>query len=162
MAAVVAAAGGGVVVTHSAAPPRTALQRPEYDDVVRVVRDFLAERIAAATAAGVVPSRIVVDPGHDLHKNTYHSLELTRRLGEIARLGHPLLVAVSNKDFIGETLDVPLEDRLPGTLATAALSIAFGARILRVHDVRSVVSAARMTEAILGFRPPATARHNYL
>jgi dihydropteroate synthase len=160
MAGVVAGADAGLVVTHSAAPPRQALSRPQYDDVVRTVREFLSERVDVALAAGVAPERIVVDPGHDLHKNTHHSLELTRRLGEIAALGHPLLVAVSNKDFIGETLDAPLDQRLAGTVATATLCVAAGARILRVHDVPALRSAVTMIEAVYGWREPAVTRHN--
>jgi dihydropteroate synthase len=160
MAGVVAAADAGLVVTHSAAPPRQALSRPQYDDVVATVRNFLSERVDVALAAGVAPERIVVDPGHDLHKNTHHSLELTRRLGEIAALGHPLLVAVSNKDFIGETLDAPLDQRLAGTVATATLCVAAGARILRVHDVPALRSAVTMIEAVYGWREPAVVRHN--
>jgi dihydropteroate synthase len=108
----------------------------------------------------VRPDQIIVDPGHDLNKNTYHSLELTRRLDEIAAIGYPLLVAVSNKDFIGETLDVPQHERLAGTLAGGVYSVLHGARIVRVHDVRATVDAVRMTEAIMGWREPVYTRHN--
>jgi dihydropteroate synthase len=160
MAAVVAETGAGIVITHSSAPARQALKRPHYDDVVATVREFLLERVDVALAAGIPVERIVIDPGHDLHKNTLHSLELTRRLDELAALGHPLLVAVSNKDFIGETLGVSLEQRLGGTVATATLCVAAGARILRVHDVATLRSAVTMIEAIYGWRPPATTRHN--
>jgi hypothetical protein len=80
-------------------------------------------------------------------------LELTRRLGELADLGHPLLVALSNKDFVGETLDVPLDQRLEGSLAAAAFSVVAGASILRVHEVQPTVRVVRMVEAILGRRP---------
>jgi dihydropteroate synthase len=113
-----------------------------------------------ALARGVRPDQIVIDPGHDLNKNTYHSLELTRRLDEIAAIGYPLLAAISNKDFIGETLDRPQPDRLAGTIAATVFCVLRGARIVRVHDVRAAVDAIRLTEAILGWRPPATARHN--
>jgi len=109
---------------------------------------------------GVRPEQIIIDPGHDLNKNTRHTLELTRRLDEIAAIGYPLLVAVSNKDFIGETLDAAQPDRLPGTLAAVVFCILHGARIVRVHDVAATVDAVRMTEAILGWRPPAYTRHN--
>jgi dihydropteroate synthase len=160
MAAVVAAANAAIVLVHSAAPPRTAVHRPHYDDVVTEVRDFLALRVESALAAGVAPEKILIDPGHDLHKNTFHSLELTRRLAEIAVLPYPLFVAVSNKDFIGETLDREKQDRLEGTIATAVFCILKGARIVRMHDVPAAVAAVRMTEALLGFRQPAYARHN--
>ena len=153
-----AEAGAGLVVMHTGGPPRTRPHRPAYADVVAEVRAFLADRTALARQRGVAAERLIVDPGHDFHKNTFHSLELTRRLGELADLGYPLLVALSNKDFVGETLDVPLDQRLEGSLAAAALSVAAGASIVRVHEVQATVRVVRMTEAILGRRPPAATR----
>ena len=153
-----AEAGAGLVVMHTGGPPRTRPHRPAYADVVAEVRAFLADRVAVARQRGVAADRLIVDPGHDFHKNTFHSLELTRRLGELADLGHPLLVALSNKDFVGETLDVPLDQRLEGSLAAAAFSVVAGASILRVHEVQPTVRVVRMTEAILGRRPPAATR----
>jgi dihydropteroate synthase len=158
LATVTAEQGGGLVVMHTGGPPRTRPHRSAYRDVVADVKHFLAERAALAVRLGVPAERIIVDPGHDFHKNTYHSLELTRRLGELTELGYPLLVALSNKDFIGETLDVPLELRVEGSLAAAVVSVLHGASIVRVHEVGPTVRALRMTEAIIGRRPPATAR----
>jgi dihydropteroate synthase len=160
LAEVVAGCRATLVITHSLAAPRTPYPRPAYQDIAAEVAGFLRRQVALATSHGVPPERIIVDPGHDLNKNTYHSLELTRRLPEITALGHPTLVAVSNKDFIGEALDLPGEERLPGTLAAVVICIMLGARIVRVHDVAAAVAATRMTEAVLGLRPPATARHN--
>ncbi|WP_370454449.1 dihydropteroate synthase [Homoserinibacter sp. GY 40078] len=160
MAGVVAASAGHIVLTHSLTPPRTPHPSPQYDDVVRAVVDHLRVRIDMALEAGVPFERLIVDPGHDLNKNTLHSLEITRRLGEVAELGPPVLVALSNKDFIGETLDRPQYERLEGSLAAAVVSIMNGARIVRVHDVRATVAAVRMTEAILGWREPAWLKHN--
>jgi dihydropteroate synthase len=153
-----AEAGAGLVVMHTGGPPRTRPHRPAYADVVAEVRDFLADRAALARRHGVASDRLIVDPGHDFHKNTFHSLELTRRLGELTDLGYPLLVAVSNKDFVGETLDLPLDERLEGSLAAVAYAVTAGAGIVRVHDVRPSVRVVRMTEAILGRRPPAATR----
>jgi dihydropteroate synthase len=158
VAEVAAEAGAGLVVMHTGGPPRTRPHRPAYADVVAEVRAFLTDRLALARGRGVAADRLIVDPGHDFHKNTFHSLELTRRLGELADLGHPLLVALSNKDFVGETLDLPLSERLEGSLAAAAFAVAAGASIVRVHDVRPTVRVVRMTEAILGRRPPAATR----
>lgn len=160
LAGVVAAAGATLVITHSLAAtrgagPRTQLARPSYGDVVTEVREFLAERVDYALAEGVASDRLIVDPGHDLNKSTPHSLELTRRLTEIGELGYPVLVAVSNKDFIGETLDAPRHERVEGSLAAAVVAITQGARIVRMHNVRESVAAVRMTEAILGWREPA-------
>ena len=104
--------------------------------------------------------RIVLDPGHDLNKNTLHSLELTHRLGELATLGFPLLASVSNKDFVQETLDLPRGEVTEGTLAAVVLCVLAGARIVREHDDRSVRRAVTMVEAVLGWRPPAVLRHN--
>jgi dihydropteroate synthase len=158
LAEVAAEAGAGLVVMHTGGPPRTRPHRSAYRDVVAEVAAFLDDRAAQARRAGVAAERIVVDPGHDFHKNTYHSLELTRRLGELTTLGYPVLVALSHKDFIGETLAAPLHQRLEGSLAAAVVSVMHGASIVRVHEVAPTVRALRMTEAILGRRPPAVAR----
>ncbi len=161
IAELIAETGATLVITHSlASPPRTPVHRPVYGDVAGEVAAFLMRRVETALKHGVRPSQIVIDPGHDLNKNTYHSLELTRRLNEITGLGYPTLVAVSNKDFIGEVLDASQDQRLEGTIAVLTLCVMLGARIVRVHDVPAAVRAVRMAEAVLGWRPPAYARHN--
>jgi dihydropteroate synthase len=161
MADAVAGTPAALVVTHSLAAPRTVYLRPTYADVTAEVARFLRDKVAVALERGVRPEQIIVDPGHDLNKNTYHSLELTRRLDEIVALGYPVLAAVSNKDFIGETLDAAQQDRLAGTIAVVVFCVLRGARIVRVHDVRATVEAVRMTEAMLGLRSPAApTRHN--
>jgi dihydropteroate synthase len=160
MAAVVAETGAHIVITHSVGPPRQEKPAAHFTDVVAEVRRFLLGRIHRAQAAGIPRERIIIDPGHDLDKNTLHSLEITRRLGEIASLGLPLLVAVSHKDFIGESIDRPRGERLAGTLAAMTACIWQGARIVRMHDVQAAVDAARMTEAMLGMRPPVRVIHN--
>lgn len=160
MAATVADSDATIVLTHSLHPPRAEPPRPEYGDVVLDVIGFLRERIERALDAGIPPERIVIDPGHDLNKNTLHTLEVTRRLGEVVALGYPVLAAVSNKDFVGEAINREQGERLAGTLAAAVFCVLEGARILRMHDVRAAVDAVRMTEAILGWREPAFTRHN--
>ena len=160
MADVVARGDAALIVAHSLAVPRTQHPQPRYDDVVAEVADFLSERMALAVSRGVRVDRIIVDPGHDLNKNTLHSLELTRRLGEFEVLGRPLLVALSNKDFVGETLDRERGDRLAGSLAAAVWCAANGARIVRAHNVAETVDAMRMVEAIEGWRDPAYLLHN--
>jgi len=134
----------------------------DHDPLLRhaEVGAYLLDKAGQAVAAGVSKDRIVVDPGHDLNKNTLHSLELTRRLGELAVLGFPLLASVSNKDFLQETLDLPRDDVAEGTLATVVFCVLSGARIVRVHDVRAVRRAVTMTETVLGWRRPAVLRHN--
>lgn len=160
MAAVVAASEASLVVTHSLAAPRTAYPRPHYDDVAGEVRRFLEERVQRAVDAGIPESRLFIDPGHDLNKNTVQTLELTRRMDEIASLGIPTLAAVSNKDFVGESIDAPRSERLEGSLVAATVCAMLGARVLRMHDVRASVAAARMMEAVLGLRRPANPVHN--
>ncbi|MET8152936.1 dihydropteroate synthase [Actinoplanes sp. NPDC049668] len=160
MADAVAGTGASLVITHSLAAPRTLHPSPQYGDVTAEVAGFLRRRVELALSRGVRPEQIIIDPGHDLNKNTYHSLELTRRLREITEIGYPTLAALSNKDFIGETLDRPQQERLVGTVATVVFCILQGARIVRVHDVAAAVDAVRMTEAMLGLREPAYARHN--
>jgi dihydropteroate synthase len=160
MAGTVAGSDATLVLTHSLQPPRSEPARPKYLDVVDEVVDFLGDRIALSVAAGIPLERLIVDPGHDLNKNTFHTLELTRRLEDVVALNLPVLVAVSNKDFIGETLDRAKDQRLEGSIAAAVICILKGARIVRMHDVPATVAAVRMTEAILGFREPAYAIHN--
>jgi dihydropteroate synthase len=160
MAAVVAEGGAHLVITHSLAAPRTVYPRPRYDDVVGEVAGFLRRKVDLAVDLGIPAEKIIIDPGHDLNKNTLHSLEITRRFGEIAALGYPALAAVSNKDFIGETLDQPKQDRLSGSLAAAVICIMNGARILRMHNVPEASAAIRMAEAVLGWREPAYLKHN--
>jgi len=160
LAEVVAASTATLVVTHSRAAPGQHLPRPRYHDVVAEVRRFLAERVELAVSLGVPEERIVIDPGHDLNKNTQHSLELTRRLAEIADLGLPVLAAVSHKDFLGEATGLAAPDRGSASLAAATVCALSGARILRMHDPVAAVAAATTVEAILGLRPPAYLRHN--
>ncbi|WP_438868100.1 dihydropteroate synthase [Paractinoplanes ferrugineus] len=160
MADAVAGTDAQLVITHSLAPPRTEWPSPRYSDATAEVAAFLRERVGLALARGVRPDQIIIDPGHDLNKNTLHTLEITGRLDELAEIGYPLLAAVSNKDFIGETLNAEQHDRLAGTLAAVVFCVLKGARIVRVHDVAATVDAVRMTEAMLGWRPPAFTRHN--
>jgi dihydropteroate synthase len=160
LAAVVAAGGAHLIITHSLAAPRTVYPRPQYNDVVGEIADFLRRKVDLAVDLGIAPEKIVIDPGHDLNKNTLHSLEITRRFQEIAALGFPALAAVSNKDFIGETLDQAKNDRLSGSLAAAVMCIMNGARIVRMHNVAEASSAVRFTEAALGWREPAYLKHN--
>lgn len=160
MARTVADHDAYLVVTHSLAQPRTAYPKPRYDDVVGEVREFLAQKAEAAISAGVAPERIIVDPGLDLNKNTLHSLELLRRMPEIASLGFPVLSAPSRKDFIGESVGAKREDRLPGSLTTAVLSALGGARIIRMHDVAASRQALDMFACTQGWSDPRVLKHN--
>jgi dihydropteroate synthase len=158
LAEVAAEFGAGLVCAHvGQQQPRTRPFRVWYSDVMADVLEQTLRLAGAAVRAGVDPARIVIDPAHDFGKNTWHSLEVTRRLAEMTSTGWPVLVSLSNKDFVGEALGVPLEERLPGTLAATAVSAWHGARIFRVHQVRESRQVVDMVAAIRGDRPPARA-----
>jgi len=148
--------GAGLVCSHAGnLPPRTRPYRVAYADVMADVLGHTVALADRAVAAGVSPERVLIDPTHDFGKNTWHSLEVTRRLGEMVDTGWPVLVSVSNKDFVGETLDVPLEGRLVGTLATTAVCAWLGARVFRAHNVAESRQVLDMVSAIRGVRAPA-------
>ena len=148
----------GLVCSHTGGlPPRTDPHRVGYDDVVADVIATVTSLAERAVSLGVRRDRILVDPTHDFGKNTYHSLELTRRLDEVVATGWPVLVALSNKDFVGETLDLPVLERLPGTLAATAVSAWLGARVFRAHQVSQTRQVLDMVASIAGWRPPSQA-----
>lgn len=157
LAEVAAEFGTGLVCSHAGgAAPRSVPGRIQYrGDVLEVVTGALTDLADRAERLGVHPDGIVLDPAHDFGKTTRHSLEVTRRIGEIVALGRPVMVAVSNKDFIGETLDAPVEDRLGGTLAVTTWCLARGARIVRAHDVPRTRQVIDMVATLLGYREPA-------
>ena len=124
-----------------------------YQHLIEEIDASLEESVELARAAGIAEDRIIVDPGIGFGKTREENLEIIRRLPELRRLGFPLLVGPSRKSFIGKTLDLPVDDRLEGTAAAVALSIAGGADIVRVHDVKPMVRVARMSDAITGRRP---------
>jgi len=159
LAEVAGAAGVGIVCSHTGGlPPRTDPHRVAYPDVVADVLAIVTRLARRAVSLGVPRESVLIDPTHDFGKNTRHSLEVTRRLPELVGTGWPVLVAVSNKDFIGESLDLPTGQRLEGTLATLAVSAWLGARVFRVHQVRPARRALDMVAAIRGTRPPAAPR----
>jgi len=141
-------AGAAVVITHTRAAPKTKAF-PHYDDVVRDVHDFLADRMRAAESLGVAAEQVVLDPGIDLAKTPAQSVELLRRLPELAPLGRPLLLAVSRKDFVGALTDRPPAARDAGTLAAVGAAVRGGARIVRVHDVAGARDYLRVQEALV-------------
>lgn len=161
--------GAGVVCSHTGgAVPRTdpfqvrypvpADAPPETDPRDGVVLDVLSTLSAAArraVACGVPRESVLVDPTLDFGKSTWHSLHLLRSTGRLTGLGFPVLMALSRKDFVGETLDLPAEDRLEGTLAATALAAWMGATVFRAHDVRATRRVLDMTAAVRGDRPPA-------
>ncbi|MFE4265448.1 dihydropteroate synthase [Streptomyces sp. NPDC056883] len=159
LAEVAARHGAGIVCTHAGGvEPRTRPHRTEYEDVMADILRVTVGLAERAAALGVPRESIMIDPGHDFGKNTRHSLEATRRLSEMTETGWPVLVSLSNKDFVGETLDKPVKERLLGTLATTAVSAWLGAQVYRVHEVAETKQILDMVRSIQGHRPPAVAR----
>ena len=159
LAAVAAQYDVGIVCTHAGgAAPRTRPHRVAYRDVMADVLERTLALAERAVGLGVARESVLIDPGHDFGKNTRHSLDVTRRLPEMTATGWPVLVSLSRKDFVGETLDLPPNDRLIGTLATTAISAWLGAQVFRAHDAGATRQALDMTASIQGTRPPAVAR----
>jgi dihydropteroate synthase len=158
LVSVAAEFGVGLVCSHAGGlGPRTDPHRPAYADVVAEVASAVTGLADRAIGLGVRRDGILVDPTHDFGKNTYHSLELTRRLDELVATGWPVLVALSNKDFVGETLGLPTDQRLSGTLAATAVSAWHGAQVFRAHQVAETRQVLEMVASIKGNRPPARA-----
>ncbi len=163
LAAVAARIGAGYVVSHTGGlPPRTdprsVTYPPEPDGVLRHVLTALADGVARAELAGVPRDRILVDPTLDFGKTTAHSLTLLRHTQRIVALGRPVLQALSRKDVIGESLGLPAEERLEGSLAASAVAAWLGAAVFRAHDVRATRRVLDMVAVLRGDRPPVLAR----
>jgi len=141
-----------ICLMHMRGEPGTMQQAPVYADVAGEVGAFLAEQVARCEAVGISRQRLVLDPGYGFAKTLEHNLELFRRQAELLAFGLPLLVGVSRKSMIGAVTGRPVEGRLAGGLALAALALAKGAQILRVHDVAETVDVVKMIAAVEGFR----------
>ena len=156
LAEVAAEFGVGIVCSHAGGlPPRTRPFRISYEDVMADVLEHVLRLAGKAVQAGVDEARIIIDPAHDFGKNSWHSLEITRRLGEMTATGWPVLLSASHKDFVGEALGANVDNRLAGTLAVAAVSAWLGARIFRVHNVTETRQALDVVGAIRGDVVPA-------
>jgi dihydropteroate synthase len=159
LAEVAARFGAGMVCSHTGgAAPRTNPLRVAYADVVAAVIAETTASAARMVAAGVRAEGVLIDPTHDFGKNTWHGLELVHRTTELVATGWPVLMALSNKDFVGETLDVPVDQRLEGTLAATAIAAWQGAAVFRAHQVRQTRRVVEMAAAVRGTRAPLAAR----
>jgi dihydropteroate synthase len=145
----VASAKVGVVAMHMLGNPKTMQEHPQYVDVVREVKAFLADRIAALRAAGMPTEAIAIDPGVGFGKSLDHNLALLRGLDQLAAMGHPVVVGVSRKSFIGKLGAGETGERLAGSLAAATLAVSRGANVVRAHDVQETVRAMRVVDALL-------------
>ncbi|MGE0724276.1 MAG: dihydropteroate synthase, partial [Alphaproteobacteria bacterium] len=150
-AAVVAAARSSVILMHMQGEPATMQQDPRYRSAAHDVHDALAARLVAATAAGIAPDRIAIDPGIGFGKRIAHNLAILRSLAMFVALGRPVMVGLSRKGFIGRlgTGAAPA-DRLGGSIAGALWALARGASLLRVHDVAATVEAVALWRAFEG------------
>ena len=149
MAPLVAEAGCSVVLMHMKGEPKTMQREPRYGDVVREVRDFLAERAEFAVSAGVRPENVIVDPGIGFGKTLKHNLELLRGLNVVVELGFPVLMGASRKSFLGKITGVQeASERVFGTVATSVMAFERGATFFRVHDVRANREALSVAEAV--------------
>ncbi|MDA0690609.1 MAG: dihydropteroate synthase [Nitrospinae bacterium] len=146
-AGIIARHRAGVILMHMRGTPLTMQDQPQYSDLIEDVRSYLKKSIELAESAGI--DKIVIDPGIGFGKTRSHNLELIRRLEEFKELGKPILLGVSRKSFIGETLDLPAKERLEGSLAAAAIGVLNGATIIRTHDVKATGRAVKVALAIM-------------
>jgi len=149
LAGVVAESQCPVVIMHIQGTPRTMQKNPSYDDVIKDILLYFRERIDYARSRGIADEQILIDPGIGFGKTVDHNHRIIRKLQQFTSLGFPVLVGASRKSYIGKTLDLPVEDRLYGSLAVAAMAVLNGASVLRVHDVRETRQVTRMMDAIL-------------
>jgi dihydropteroate synthase len=149
MGAVAVRHGIPVILMHMRGTPRTMQRNPHYDDTLAEIRNELLESVAIAETAGVQTERIILDPGVGFGKRLQDNIRIIRDLGILKELGYPLLIGLSRKSFLGTILDLPVEDRLIGTVAANTIAIVNGADIVRVHDYREGVQMARVIDAVL-------------
>lgn len=148
VATVVAKYGAGLVLMHMKGTPATMQDNPEYEDVMLEITDFLRKAIEDARRSGVKFESIVVDPGIGFGKQLAHNLTILKNLSLLRSLHRPIMVGPSRKSFIGQLLNVPVEQRLPGTLAAVVVCVLSGASMVRVHDVREGREAVAVADAV--------------
>lgn len=146
---VVSKSSAGICLMHMQGMPLTMQADPQYNDVVAEVKDFLKQRLAVATAAGIGPERIVLDPGFGFGKRSAHNITLLQNLQTLSDLGRPLLVGLSRKSVLGQIAGGDPHVRLHASIAASVISAMKGARILRVHDVKATVDALKVVAAVL-------------
>ncbi len=137
-----------VIVMHIKGTPRDMQKDPQYRDLIGEILSFFRESISRADAAGVPADKIIIDPGIGFGKSFAHNLDILKGLESFKVLGKPIMVGVSRKSFLGKILDLPVDERLEGSIAAALYAVLRGANIVRVHDVAATVRALRTVEAI--------------
>ncbi|MCJ7728195.1 MAG: dihydropteroate synthase [Actinobacteria bacterium] len=149
MVKVIAESDVSVVIMHIKGTPENMQKNPEYEDVVDEIYDYLEDRTNMAINSGIKPGKIIIDPGIGFGKTLEHNLEILNKINEFKMLGYPVMVGASRKSFIGAVLDLPVEERLDGSLAAAICSIINGVNILRVHDVAETIRAVKIAKRII-------------
>lgn len=149
MAGVVADKGVSVVLMHMQGTPENMQENPQYGNVVDEIYQYLDGKAKAAIEAGISPDKIIIDPGIGFGKTLEHNLSILNKISEFRVMGYPVMVGASRKSFIGAILDLPVEERLEGSLSAATWSVINGANILRVHDVAETIRAVRLARSIM-------------
>jgi len=144
-----AASGAGICLMHMQGEPRTMQEAPQYENVVEEVSVFLAARMRACREAGIDAARLVIDPGFGFGKNAAHNLALLKRLAALEALGVPIAVGLSRKSMLAKLTGRAVDERLPGSVALAAIAVLNGARLVRAHDVAATVDAVRVAAAVI-------------
>ena len=150
MASLVAKRNVPVIIMHIKGKPRDMQKNPNYDNLIKEIKAFFEVQIAIAKKAGIDSGNIILDPGIGFGKRLEDNFEIIRELGQISTMGYPVLLGPSRKSFIGFTLDLPIEERIEGTLASITAGVINGARIVRVHDIRATRRTLTITEKIMG------------
>ena len=151
MASVVSFYKVPVVVMHIKGTPKNMQENPYYESLMDEIISYLRESLQIAEKAGVEREKIIIDPGIGFGKTVEHNLKILKRLDELKVLGRPILIGVSRKSFIGKILSLPVEKRLPGSLAASCVAVVKGARVVRTHDVRETWEAIRVVEKIIEY-----------
>ena len=150
MASLVAERNAPVIIMHIKGKPGDMQKNPNYDNLIKEIKVFFEVQIAIAKKAGIDSGNIILDPGIGFGKRLEDNFEIIRELGQISTMGYPVLLGPSRKSFIGFTLDLPIEERIEGTLASVTAGVINGARIVRVHDIRATRRTLTITEKIMG------------
>jgi len=149
MADVISQFDAGVIIMHMQGSPITMQKNPSYKNVIQEVKEFLEQSVKISKAAGIFSDQIAIDPGIGFGKDQKHNLEILSKLEKFIELGHPILIGVSRKSFIGNILKLPPEGRLEGSLAASVIGVTKGASIVRTHDIKETRNAINVTEAII-------------
>ena len=149
MADVISQFDAGVIIMHMQGSPITMQKNPSYKNVIQEVKEFLEQSVKISKAAGIYSDQIAIDPGIGFGKDQKHNLEILSKLEKFIELGHPILIGVSRKSFIGNILKLPPEGRLEGSLAASVIGVTKGASIVRTHDIKETRNAIKVTEAII-------------